>query len=387
MLACLAVATIEIELHATCIAAHPAERVIAVGRSDGRVHVVDVDLGSERTSFCTTGRVNRLAWTNDGQCLLAITFEGGPHFGALELSQSDAHWSSWSFSGRPIARFGAPKSSTCPEVVVAPSTNRAAILGAGRAARVVELPDLCTVAELSLGDDEQATCAAWTLDGTRIAVGGRSGSLALFDARAGTKLWLREHVMRSVRCVAIDPSGTRLVAGGNDQIARVFDLDTGVHRSDWASAIDWPLEFHGFSRLVLDRRGTRAFLSTGDWASVQAWSIDAGTCAWTVDLSGGNAWNFHLALAPDESALVCHGMSWAHARVLDTENGSELANLAPFGLTNGPQGAAWTADGASLVLRSKHVVVLDGTSYEPLHELHVLPFGVERRAAVSRRSR
>lgn len=385
MLACLAVGTIEIELHATCIAAHPTERVVAVGRSDGRVHVVDVDLGSERTSFCTTGRVNRVAWTNDGQGLLAITFEGGPHLGALELSQSDAHWSSWSLAGRPIARSGAPRSSTCPEVVVASSSERAVILGAGRAARVVELPDQCTVAELSLGDDEDATCAAWTLDGTRIVVGGESGSVALFDARGATMLWRRRHVMRAVRCLAIDPSSARLIAGGNDQIARVLDLDSGAHRADWASAIDWPLEFHGFSRLVLDRRGTRAFLSTGDWASVQAWSIDAGACAWTVDLSGGNAWNFHLALAPDERALVCHGMSWAHARVLDAESGSELANLTTFGLTNGPQGAAWTVDGASLVLRSKRVVVLDGTSYEPLYELQMLPFGVERREATSRR--
>src|SRR5262249_39783364 len=83
---------------------------------------------------------------------------------------------------------------------------------------------------------EGVKCVAVSTDGKRIVSGNADGTVRVWNAETGHKMFTitlrppshppaRERV--SVHSVAFSPDGKRIVSGGRDMMARVWNADTG----------------------------------------------------------------------------------------------------------------------------------------------------------------
>ena len=70
--------------------------------------------------------------------------------------------------------------------------------------------------------------AAFAADGHKVLIGGRYGSLVLWDADRGTPLRKLQGSEADIVAVALAPSGNLALSGGADQTVRLWDLKTGT---------------------------------------------------------------------------------------------------------------------------------------------------------------
>lgn len=75
---------------------------------------------------------------------------------------------------------------------------------------------------------EPVSQAAFAADGHQVLIGGRYGSLVLWDADRGTQVRKLQGSEADVVAVALSPSGNLALSGGADQTVRLWDLKTGT---------------------------------------------------------------------------------------------------------------------------------------------------------------
>jgi WD40 repeat protein len=71
------------------------------------------------------------------------------------------------------------------------------------------------------------TTLAWSPDGRRIAVGGASPEVNLYDADTGVRVAACKGHAAGIYTVAFSPDGAILAAGGFDGSVRLYDASTG----------------------------------------------------------------------------------------------------------------------------------------------------------------
>lgn len=68
--------------------------------------------------------------------------------------------------------------------------------------------------------------AAWSPDGTRLALGGLGGQIEIYDTHSGTIVRDLDRGLSAVNALGWSRDGVRLAAGGNNELA-IYDIRSG----------------------------------------------------------------------------------------------------------------------------------------------------------------
>jgi WD40 repeat protein len=190
--------------------------------------------------------------------------------------------------------------------------------------------------------DGRVTGLAFSPDGKRLLSSSRDGTLRLWDVEMGTALRTMSGHWTWVMGSALSPDGTRALSGGNDQTVRLWDVATGREVRPLA---DNRNRVH-FAELS---DGGRAALSLTVDGTLAFWD---GTSGREVVSTTANGKYEQAGISPDgRLGLLVAG---SEPTVVDATTGGVLATL------RGHQGAitgwAFTRDGERIVTSS-----LDGT--------------------------
>jgi WD40 repeat protein len=172
---------------------------------------------------------------------------------------------------------------------------------------------------------------AWSPQGEVVAAGmGWSAAVHLIDASSGKLLRSTKHGPRTavnVDAVAISPDGKLVVSGGSDNLARVFNADTGG--------------------MIQGLKGATAWLPTVAWSpdgkviaagcadtNVYLWSAATGELLRKLPTKG---WIAALAWSPDSKMLACSAHvnvwlweadSWKLRKTITLDGETALRSLA-----------------------------------------------------------
>jgi WD40 repeat protein/serine/threonine protein kinase len=176
---------------------------------------------------------------------------------------------------------------------------------------------------------------AFSPDGTRIVTGGQDRMAKVWDARSGKSLLDLKGHRAPVTSVALSPDGTRIVTASWDQTAKVWDAQTGTQLLD--------LKGHtGLVRSVaFSPDGTR-IATAGDDQAVRLW--DARTGKPQLGLKEP-AQMMCVAFSPDGTHLV--GAGFLKTKLWDARTGV-LQREWP-GHLGGTYAVAFSPDGARVV--------------------------------------
>jgi len=153
---------------------------------------------------------------------------------------------------------------------------------------------------------------------------------------------LEGHAHR-VRAVALTPDGRRAVTGGEDETAKVWDLETG------ACLLTLEGHTHRVWAVAVTPDGRRAVTASND-RTAKAWDLSTGMCLRTLEGHSGNV--EAVAVTPDGRRAVTRSLDRTIG-LWDLETGQEVACLigeGPMrGCAVGPNGAIVAGDEAGNV--------------------------------------
>jgi WD40 repeat protein/serine/threonine protein kinase len=203
-----------------------------------------------------------------------------------------------------------------------------------------------------LGHTGLVWSVAFSPDGKRIVFGGQDGTARVWDAEKGRELLaLRGHTA-PVRGVAYSPDGKRIVTGAGDPgrqaEAKLWDAGTGQEllALKGLSGEVWSVAFSPDGKRVVIGAGNRA------GGPGQAKVCDAGTGQELLELKGHAACVRSVAFSPDGKRIVTgagfvDASTLGEAKVWDAETGREL--LALKGHTHGVHAVTFSPDGKRIV--------------------------------------
>jgi WD40 repeat protein len=197
------------------------------------------------------------------------------------------------------------------------------------------------------GLDNWVRSVVFSADGTRIVTGGRDGRANMWDARTGAPLLELNGHTGQVLSVAFSPDGERIVTGSGDHLtsrgeAKVWDARTGTPL----------LELKGHTSEVLSVAfspdGTRIVSGSAD-RSAKIWDARGGGEALT--LKGHTGYVRSAAFSPDGARIVTgsgdFGEGFVETRVWDARTGTPLLVLK--GHTSQVRSVAFSPDGTRIV--------------------------------------
>jgi serine/threonine protein kinase len=184
------------------------------------------------------------------------------------------------------------------------------------------------------GDDVQSI--AFSPDGTTLATGGNDDAARVWDIESGDEIAVFEGHEDWVRSVAFSPDGTMLATGGDDRTARVWDIESGEETAVFEGHEDW------VRSVAFSPDGT--MLATGsDDRTARVWDVESGEE--TATLEGHEDWIQSVAFSPDGTMLATGGDD-STVRLWDPADGDAidtLSGLTGYGLT-----VAFSPDGTTL---------------------------------------
>ncbi len=178
-------------------------------------------------------------------------------------------------------------------------------------------------------------------DGSRIVTGGQDKTAKVWDARTGAALLdLRGHA-GEVESAAFSPDCSRILTGSEDQTAKVWDVRTGTALLDLRGHTGRPMT------ASFSPDGTRIVTAEDKTATV--W--DARTGAALLELKGHTGYVSSASFSPDGSRIVTGSLDES-AKVWDARTGSPLLTIkGSRGIWSGSRGiwsASFSPDGSRI---------------------------------------
>jgi eukaryotic-like serine/threonine-protein kinase len=177
------------------------------------------------------------------------------------------------------------------------------------------------------GRHSEATCAAFSPNGSRVVLGAQDGGLEIWDSSSGQAIARLDGHKGGVSAVAVSSDGARIVSGGEDRMVRIWDAATGHAMYGIAG--------HGGAVLAVGFSADRRLIVSGSTdKTARIW--DAATGRPLHTLTGHECGVQGIAISPDGATVA--SASCATLRLWDTESGRLAATLP----------AAWHADLAAI---------------------------------------
>jgi WD40 repeat protein len=180
------------------------------------------------------------------------------------------------------------------------------------------------------------TAAAFSPDGTRVAVGSYDGTAKVWDTATGKEVLAPKGHRLWVSAVAYSPDGRRLATASFDGTAKVWDAATG---EEIRTLQGRPEEIQDLDFSPDGTRVAAAYRSS----AVQVW--DAATGKEVLTLRGHADWVLAVRFSPDGTRLATASLDGT-AKVWDAATGKEIRTLE--GHAGKVFGVAFSPDGRRL---------------------------------------
>ncbi len=358
-------ATYEVDAPADAVAFAPnPPSVVYVGRN-GELTVIDVDdahssvlgnvsagstaLYSRGNSFIVVrepAASPRVIDGRSGRHRCVLTGVGGAAADAAPAGEyvivvRNGVGSVWSASTcerlRQLGRVG----TTAVRIVVSPDGKRAAFLS-GREARVVAVPSGKT--RYRLRHPGEITALAFNGDGSRIVTGGRDRLARIWNGRTGRRLSELTGHSGQVLDVAFSPLGTQVATASTDGTARIWNAETGQ--------LEAPLFGHtDFVRTVDFSPDGQSVATSSDDGTARTWALNGRRLA----TFAGHSARVSDARFLDDGAVVATVSEDGTVRIWDTGSEPDLGSTdidppSPPMTTATRDGMTATADGTNVRL-------------------------------------
>ena len=190
------------------------------------------------------------------------------------------------------------------------------------------------------GKSDEQLAVAFSPEGRRVVTGGTDESAKVWDVADGRLLLTLKGHTRPIRAVAFSPDGQQIVTGSGDATARLWDAATG--RSLFSlNGHKGPVTSVAFSP-----DGRRVLTGSADHTA-KVWDATTGQCVLT--LSGHRSAIFAVAFSPD-GRRIATGSDDNTAKVWDAITGRPLKSLT--GHNGWVDSVAFSPDGKWLLTAS-----------------------------------
>jgi WD40 repeat protein len=200
-----------------------------------------------------------------------------------------------------------------------------------------------TVVRTLAGHPKQTAALAFSPDGQSILSAGGDGSATLWNVADGRVRWTTQFPTSAdlpdggaYECAAFSLNGDRVLLGGNDGV-RLFDAKTGNLIRFYAQP-----DAYGISAVAFSPDGRRMIASNGDWDNNAA-IFDVQTGARLRTLKGHSKLVFSVAYSPDGSKVLTGGYDGT-ARIWNAATGAQL-NLLRLDSASGVRNVQFSSDG------------------------------------------
>lgn len=305
----------------TARAGRVGDDVFWLGGSDGSLRAIDRSTGRSRKllqvapcsiaalGISTCGR--RVAALDVDDVLHVLDADDGTEVGRIEsLTGNPEGW-------RGVAIEFSADDRTC------------ALRDSSGAVHVLDTTSWTRVADLA-SDSKRACPFALSAERALIATTAGTGRVVLHSTRTGELVSPPLQVEGTVLSLAFEPMSSRLWIGTDKSRVEVLDTDTGklVRRLEHGDLDDMDGETE-IGSITFDRTGSRASIGTAGYGGIALWDVATSRRLWSFAYEyGANPSALLSAFSRDGAQLFVWGQMWSTGRVVETEHGHTVLDLA-----------------------------------------------------------
>ncbi|MBL8890998.1 MAG: WD40 repeat domain-containing protein [Planctomycetaceae bacterium] len=280
----------------------PDTKFIAIGKSDGKVTLLDSATGCElKTMEISDSQINALSISDDAKLLACGTEE------SLHVLNIDTGVKLFSLVGH---------TSDVKQVAFNPETTKLASITSD----CIKLWDLNTGSELLSIDDHSSWKAnvKFSPDGSKLATGSLQENAKVWNVATGTLEFTLSGMSGDLTSLCFNPQGTRIATGSDDHTIKLWDAENGQEIR--------------MLRGHLDEVGCISFSSDG--SKILSGSSDGTIKVWKSDEEQFTRTLWGEADDVEDASLSADGMRIAsicfngRLRIWDAESGHQLRSIA-----------------------------------------------------------
>jgi WD40 repeat protein len=333
------------------VAISPDGKIVACGRSDGRVELWNLDdlnpRSQEMNSHLHQGVVSSLAFSRDGRLMASaggadgfidmsdvtgaqsrsiqtdsevFTVAFDPRSDRLASGGSDGDIRLWNLDGSPQNMIKGAHRNGVMSVAFNPTKP---VIASGGADQMVRLwhADSLTQFDLPLSrHTETVEGVAFNADGTRVVSAGADHNVQMWDVNTGEPIGdLMIGHNEIVWAVAFVTDGDEIVSGSNDHHIRVWNGAVGQPLSTPLRGHDGPV-----TSVAISPRGDRIASASAD-KTVRLWDLETGKQI-TPPLTGHTGVVTSVAFSPKGDLLAAGGADGT-IQLWQSDSGAPIATL------------------------------------------------------------